>query len=144
MSGTHVEFEFDEHTGLYKPGETISGQYRVIASDPASVKAIELSILWVTSGKGEEDLTVHHFQREASDAWPLNLTEPRRFNTELPYGPLSYQGAIFRICWLVRARVLMRRGKELVEDQPFQLGSVPAVPLPPEPVLADMEGPNGR
>jgi len=55
-----------------------------------------------------------------------DLRPMRRFRTRLPNSPLSYRGAILNVCWCVRVRVFLRRGKELSADHPFQLGSVPA------------------
>lgn len=128
---THITFEFDEHAGLYWPGEVISGQYFVETPVPQDVKALELSVLWHTLGKGDEDLAVHYFQRETVDDQGLiDLVKPRRFSTELPNSPLSYDGLIVKICWSVRLRVCMRRGRDAVAEQPFQLGFLPR----PEPL----------
>jgi hypothetical protein len=133
---THVTFEFDEHTGLYWPGEMISGQYFVETPVPLEVRALELSVLWHTMGKGDEDLAVHYFQRETVDDQGLiDLVKPRRFATELPNSPLSYDGLIVKICWCVRVRVFMRRGRDVVAEQPFQFGFLPrpeALRLAPE------------
>lgn len=125
-SETQVTFEFDEHAGLYWPGEEISGHYFVEAPSPREVKALELSVLWHTLGKGDEDLAVHYFQRETVDEQGLiDLVKPRRFATTLPNSPLSYDGLIVKICWCVRVRVFMRRGRDVVSEQPFQLGFLP-------------------
>jgi hypothetical protein len=32
---------------------------------------------------------------------------------------------IVKICWCVRARVFLSRGKELYDELPFELGNVP-------------------
>lgn len=128
---THITFEFDDHTGLYWPGEEIAGQYFVETPVPQEVRALELSVLWHTMGKGDEDLAVHYFQRETVDDQGLiDLVKPRRFATELPNSPLSYDGLIVKICWCVRLRVFMRRGRDVVAEQPFQFGFLPR----PEPL----------
>jgi hypothetical protein len=143
---THITFEFDEHAGLYWPGETISGQYFVETPTPQELKAIELSVLWFTMGKGDEDLAVHYFQRETVDDQGLiDLIKPRRFATELPNSPLSYDGIIVKICWCVRVRVFLRRGRDVVAEQPFQFGFLPRPDIlrvvPPEKTK---EGRGGR
>jgi hypothetical protein len=51
----------------------------------------------------------------------------RRLMTRLPNSPLTYRGAILSILWCVRLRLFLRRGREYVVEQPFTLGSVPAV-----------------
>jgi hypothetical protein len=117
----------------YQPGEELVCEYQVDAVDASDVHAVEASVLWYTEGKGEEDLSVHYFERRIpSDAEEGDLRPMRRFRTRLPNSPLSYWGAILKVCWCVRVRIFLRRGKDAVYDYPFQLGSVPPVPLPPE------------
>jgi hypothetical protein len=87
---------------------------------------MELSVLWYTEGKGDEDLAVHFFDRRSnSDGEMVDLRKPQRFATTLPSSPLSYEGVILKICWCVRVRLFPERGKELVAEVPFQLGRVP-------------------
>lgn len=90
-----------------------------------TVRAAELSVLWYTAGKGEEDLAVHHFERLTDDASrPLDLRVPHRFHTVLPPSPLSYDGNIVKVCWCVRVRLFMPQTPETVAELPFCLGSV--------------------
>jgi len=94
-------------------------------------------VLWHSEGKGEEDIGVHFFERRLpSDAENGDLRPMRRLRTRLPNSPLSYAGAIVSVRWCVRLRLFLRRGRELVVEQPFLLGSVPpALPVaaaPPE------------
>ncbi len=98
------------------------------------VRAAELSVLWYTAGKGEEDFAVHHFERHVDDvAKPLDLRVPLRFSTVLPPSPLSYDGKIVKICWCVRVRLFMPHAQEAVAELPFPLGGVaPANDVPPE------------
>ena len=66
----------------------------VDGTQPWAVRAAELSVLWYTAGKGEEDMAVHHFERLVDEpARPLDLRVPHRFATVLPASPLSYDGA---------------------------------------------------
>ena len=126
MSEPVVLFQFDEHEGLYWPGDTIAGEYRVQSCHPQEIKAIECSVLWHTLGKGEEDLAVHFFQRETCEGGDsADVGTPRRFQTLLPNSPLSYDGLIVKICWCIRVRVFLRSGREVVAEQPFQLGATP-------------------
>jgi hypothetical protein len=113
-------------------------EYQIDALPAADVQAVEASVLWFTEGKGEEDLSVHYFERRLpSDADEGDLRPLRRFRTRLPNSPLSYSGAILKIRWCVRVRVFLRRGKEAVYDYPFQLGAVPPVSAPPENLKSD-------
>ena len=126
MIDPKINFVFDEHAGLYMPGDMMSGECQIDAFDPRQLKSVEISVLWYTLGKGEEDLSVHYFQRDTGDEEGLiDLETPHRFETQLPNSPLSYDGVIVKICWCVRARVFVRGGREVVDEQPFQLGAVP-------------------
>ena len=90
------------------------------------VRAVELSVLWHTEGKGDEDMSVHSFERiEPAGGECLDFRQPRRFASVLPNSPLSYEGVIVKIRWCVRVRVFLDRGKELSAEVPFQLGRVP-------------------
>jgi hypothetical protein len=97
------------------------------ATQPGLARATELSVLWYTAGKGEEDMFVHHFERKVDDsARPLDLRVPQRFSTDLPASPFSYDGDIVKVCWCVRLRIFMPQGQESLVEIPFRLGSVPA------------------
>jgi hypothetical protein len=109
-------------------GDELICEYQIDAVDPADIQAVEMSILWHTSGKGEEDLGVHFFERRLpADAEDGDLRVLRRLQTRLPNSPLSYRGAVLSISWCVRLRLFLRRGREYVVEQPFTLGCVPAV-----------------
>lgn len=134
MNEPRVRIRLDGNGRAYRPGETLSGEYRLEHVPPEEVRAIEISVLWFTEGKGDEDLAVHHFRRipvEGPDA--VDLRQPGRFSTVLPPSPLSYTGAILKIRWCVRVRVFLNRGKEILGQRDFQLGTVPAVRLAPDP-----------
>jgi hypothetical protein len=126
MMQPRLTLALDDHSRRYHPGELLAGQYRVHGAAPEDIRAVELSVLWHTEGKGDEDMSVHFFERvEPADDIPVDLRQPRRFSTVLPNSPLSYNGMIVRICWCVRARVFFWQGRELTLDVPFQLGSIP-------------------
>ena len=127
MSGPQIVIELDETGRVFVPGETISGEYRLESFDFEDIKAVELSILWYTEGKGDEDLDVREFRRISSDElnW-LEFSRPQRFETVLPNSPLSYNGSILKIRWCIRVRVFPRRGREIVDELPFVLGDVKA------------------
>lgn len=114
----------------FSPGEELVCEYQIDAVPASDVQAVEASVLWYTEGKGDEDLTVHYFERRLpTDVDDGDLRPMRRFRTVLPNSPLSYRGAILRVCWCVRVRVFLRRGKDAHADYPFQLGDIPAVVL---------------
>jgi hypothetical protein len=111
-----------------QPGETLSGQYWIQSLDAGQLKAVEASVLWHTEGKGDEDMAVHEFwRRDAEEGLPIDPAEPERFSTKLPNSPLSYEGQIVKLRWCVRVRAFPYRGKEVVGEKMFQLGSVPPI-----------------
>jgi hypothetical protein len=117
----------DSPAGQYQPGERLSGRFLVEGTQMRTIRAAELSILWYTAGKGEEDFAVHHFERHVDDiARPLDLRVPRRFTTVLPPSPLSYDGDIVKVCWCVRVRLFMPQIQDSLAEIPFRLGSVAA------------------
>jgi hypothetical protein len=115
----------------YRPGESLAGEYVFENILPADLKAIEVSVLWYTEGKGEEDLAVHAFWRFNAEGEGLpDPRRPARFETTLPNSPLSYEGHLLKIRWCVRVRAFLHHGKEIFAECRFRLGDVPAVVVP--------------
>jgi hypothetical protein len=126
MTPTAIRLLLDAPSAHYQPGDRMSGRFMVNGSQPWSVRAAELSVLWYTAGKGEEDMAVHHFERIVDESSrPLDLRVPRRFTTALPASPLSYDGQIVKVCWCVRLRLFLPQGQETVSETAFRLGNVP-------------------
>jgi len=128
MNDAGVIIRFDGNGRVYRPGETLSGEYLVRSVAPGDIKAVEVSVLWYTEGKGDEDLAVHEFWRKSSeDGDFIDTGRPVRLTTTLPRSPLSYDGAIVKLRWCVRVRVFPWRGREVVGQKSFRLGDVPAI-----------------
>ena len=128
MNAGAIRLTLDSASSHYQSGERLSGRYMVDATQSWSMRAVELSVLWYTSGKGDEDMAVHHFERHVSEAGrPLDLRVPRLFSTVLPASPLSYDGEIVKVCWCVRLRLFLTQGQEALAEVPFRLGNVPEV-----------------
>jgi hypothetical protein len=122
---SHIIIRLDGDKRSYQPGDTLSGEYRLESFLWEEIEAIEVSVLWYTEGKGDEDLAVHYFRRlAASDEHWTDPALPGRFSTSLPNSPLSYQGLIVKIRWCVRVRVFMTREREVVGEKAIQLGDV--------------------
>jgi hypothetical protein len=135
---TGLRLQVDAPDAAYDAGEELSGQFRIEAAPTPDVRAAELSVLWYTAGKGEEDMAVHHFERVVDEPGkPLDLRAPRRFATKLPYSPLSYDGEILKVCWCVRVRLFLPHGQTEVIEAAFRLGSV--APAGAENAIADKE-----
>jgi len=126
MSAAEVIIRLDENGKTYLPGATLSGEYRIEAVEAQLLQAIEVSVLWYSEGKGDEDLAVHEFWRKDADTGELgDPRRPNRFSTTLPQSPLSYDGQIVKIRWCVRVRVIFKRGRDLLSQKIFSLGAVP-------------------
>jgi hypothetical protein len=125
-----LRITLDSATLHYQPGDRLSGRFMVEGTQMRQVRSAELSVLWYTAGKGEEDMAVHHFERLVDDvSRPLDLRTPHRFSTVLPPSPLSYDGQIVKVCWCVRVRLFEPQGQESVAEVPFKLGNVSATYL---------------
>ena len=129
MNDPAVQLELDRPLAHYGPGDPLAVDVHVECANGDDVRAIELSIMWYTAGKGEEDFAVHRFDRLTPGS-DLPVTPPfhHRLSTTLPASPLSYDGFIVKVCWCVRARLFLGQGREAVQEIPFCLGNVPAPP----------------
>src|SRR5262249_36174480 len=108
MSDTEILIQLDRAPPLYQPGDALAGGYEVRVPPARALAAVELSVLWYTEGKGEEDIGVHHFGRLAQREGNLPLPgQVERFATPLPRSPLSYDGVVVKIRWCVRVRVFL-------------------------------------
>ncbi len=122
-----VTIQLDGTGQTYHPGDILSGQCRLGSIEAEDIEAVELSVLWYTEGKGDEDLSVHLFKRfHANAPAAFDPRHPVRFSTQLPNSPVSYDGVVLKIHWCVRVRLFVQHGKEIVQEMPFRLGSVPA------------------
>ncbi len=133
MSTTFVTIQLDPGHRNYVPGETLAGRFRWDCVHPDKVQSVELSVLWYTEGKGDEDFGVHYFEEHRAiegAALPAERTTWRPFATKLPQSPLSYDGMLVKVRWCVRVRVFLESGKEVVGEKIFRLGSVQSVTPP--------------
>lgn len=124
----------------FAPADFLSGHYSIRLAPDDKALAIEASIIWLTEGKGEEDIGVHFFQRRNRNAiHNESLNQPQRFSTVLPASPLSYEGVILKIRWCVRVRLFLIDGREITADRYFELNKR-EVPESPEAVAEPAGG----
>jgi hypothetical protein len=110
----------------YLPGESLAGEYAFEDLPADQIKALEVSVLWYTEGKGDEDMAMHKFWRtDLENAALFDPLQPTRFETVLPNSPLSYDGQIVKLRWCVRVRAFLHRGKEVFGQKEFRLGEIP-------------------
>lgn len=111
----------------FLPGEKLSWEFQIDAVENSKIVAVENSLLWYTMGKGDEDIGVHFFERRIPKKNTfVDLTTLRRYDSDLPKSPLSYDGFLLKINWCVRVRVFLKGGKEISEEIPFELMAPPA------------------
>jgi hypothetical protein len=123
-----VTVTFAADRAAHAAGDLLQARYRVEAVDPATITAIERSVVWYTEGKGEEDFGVVFFDRLLADrpadfavsSWPND-----RFTARLPLSPLSYEGLIVKIRWCVRVRLFFAGGRDFVSEHVFFMGDIP-------------------
>jgi hypothetical protein len=130
MNSAAKLLKLDRPSGDYQPGEKMTGYFLVEGNRGRAIRAAELSVLWYTTGQGDEDFEIHHFERFVDEpSQPLDLRTPRRFAVVLPRSPLSYEGRIVKVCWCIRLRLYPQQGVETIEEVSFRLGDVPAAQL---------------
>jgi hypothetical protein len=112
---------------VYRPTELLAGAFQ-ITGDPPERYTIELSILWRTEGKGTEDIGVILFEEWAQDGRPFDFGSPQEFSVVMPRSPRSYYGVLVKIHWLARVRLRRPSGRDVLAEEGFRLGRVPAVP----------------
>jgi len=118
--------ELCREDGRYIAGQPIRACWRVGRTTIHEVVGVEVSVLWFTEGRGDEDLHVHHFTRwNDMQLQDLDLGAAHEINCVLPYSPVSYVGTLLRISWFVRVRLFRAGGLECVTQQPFHLVSSP-------------------
>lgn len=110
--------------GNYLAGQKMAVKWRISRVPLDEVQGVEVSVLWHTEGKGDEDLHVHHFHRLAENRIRrLGLADEQSFECDLPATPLSYHGRLIRVMWCIRLRLFLISGREIVAEQPFHLVS---------------------
>jgi len=123
MSEPAVILRLEDNGRVYPPGGEIAGRWWVEGVRADQLSAVELSVLWYTEGKGNQDLAVHHFERFDHEGDPLfDPAQEHSFRCRLPASPLSYDGELVKIHWCVRVRVFPKQGKELLAEKRFRLG----------------------
>ena len=108
----------------FQPGEVMTCDYQIDAIEPEDLLAVEASVIWLTEGKGGEDMGVHYFERRVPSDAEGDLRQWRRFQTKLPNSPLTYRGSIVQVGWCVRVRAILRYGKQALFEHAFRLGNV--------------------
>ena len=88
-----LSIELDAGKDAFAPGELLEG--RIEWTLDANPEALELSLLWYTSGKGTRDVQVLHTHRiDSPGAFGSD-----KFSFLLPPGPYSFSGKLISLVW---------------------------------------------
>jgi hypothetical protein len=129
-STPRVDAQFDRIDRIYSAGDAVSVRYQITGLGGEVVRVVEHSIDWYTEGKGEEDLSVHVFER--FEPAPLaDASIEGTLTCRLPPSPLSYEGVIVKVRWCLRVRVFFAGGRDFISEHVFAVGRLrPARPVP--------------
>jgi len=119
-----VRLSLCNEEGIYKSGSSLRACWGITRVPVDEIQCIEISVLWHTEGKGDEDLHVHHFHRiTEAHVRRSGIAAESSIECVLPATPLSYRGRLINLCWCVRLRLYLTGGREIVTEQPFYLVS---------------------
>lgn len=91
MGKLSIELKDGKHA--FAPGEQVEG--RIEWSLDSNLRALELSLLWHTSGKGTRDVRVLHTHRiDSPGSFGLD-----KLSFTLPPGPYSFSGKLISLIW---------------------------------------------
>ena len=126
MKNDWINMVFPASGGEFPAGSLLECQYQITHPDLEKLQVVETSVMWLTTGKGNEDIGVHFFKRSTRKDMGINdLSRTHRFQTILPPSPLSYDGEILQIRWCVRVKLFFSGGRQLSADLPFTMRPAP-------------------
>jgi hypothetical protein len=116
--------------GVYEAGGDLTAKWRIRRISVDDIQSVEVSVMWHTEGKGDEDLHVHHFHRIGeSQIRRQGLADQQSLHCKLPASPLSYHGHLIHLRWCLRLRLFLTDGREILAEQPFHLVAPGAYPI---------------
>lgn len=84
----------------FNPGDTLEGNISWQLSAP--IEALELRLIWFTSGQGDTDVSVENMQRFDAPS----LTGDSTFRFTLPTAPHSFSGQLISLSWALELVVI--------------------------------------
>jgi hypothetical protein len=125
-----VNLSLCREDGRYQAGGNLTAKWRISRVPLDEIQGLEVSVLWHTEGKGDEDLHVHHFHRvNENQIRRVGLADQQSVQCVLPATPLSYHGKLISVRWCIRLRLFLSSGREIVTEQPFHLVAYGALAL---------------
>ncbi|MBK7583738.1 MAG: hypothetical protein IPI67_26530 [Myxococcales bacterium] len=114
-----IEIELERE--LCEPGGVLRGRVVLTPLAGQEERKVELTVMWMTDGKGNTDLEVALF-RVLSDGAGDAATGSHRFEVNLPLLPVSYTGTLLKLRWLVSVRRQAPLGGDQIEEKDFLVG----------------------
>ena len=107
MSVATIVLDLDDE--VVERSGRLRGMVRVNVGEPLEIAGLDLTFGWRTVGRGDTDArTVRTTRLLEGSTLATGWTE-RSFEEDVPHAPLSYQGTLLKIEWVLTAR-LDRRG----------------------------------
>ena len=104
-----LQIELEGVRTAWRPGETLCGTASWLLDE--SVESLEVRLLWLTRGKGTQDVSVVD-QR----AFRLPALDGRDdFSFDLPAGPYSFSGRLISLTWALELVTPKGRESQRVE-----------------------------
>lgn len=112
-----IRIELNEQKTLFHPGEILKGSIIWSISDKTSFKSIDIHLGWRAENQEQANYMCH-----ASEHININGEQKgsAAFSVILPCGPISYNGELFKVDWLLEA---ISSNKRHVYTLPFVLST---------------------
>ena len=105
MQHPGLQIVLARENGAFKPGELVAGVVRWVDAPIGSELVVELK--WSTRGKGSVDQGT-----DQTKTWPVGQSEGEAaFQFNAPKQPLSFEGRIVGIYWLLTARIRPKKAQ---------------------------------
>jgi hypothetical protein len=120
VSEIRLEVQLDGGATEFQAGGLLRAWVRVLAARPIPTSHLECRLLWITEGKGTEDVGGTLPKTLASER-ELQPGEVLPFETRVPLGPWTYDGRIVKIRWVVQAILESQEGDAVDAEVGFRL-----------------------
>jgi hypothetical protein len=100
-----VEIILERPNATFQAGERVRGLLRLHAREACTSRAILIDAYWRTSGYGNEATMKRERKRIEIQHLAQGATLDVPFELELPLGPVSYDGKLIKVEWLIEMSV---------------------------------------
>lgn len=123
MTDCNLHIVYEDGDSTFNAGDTISGRISVQVNEECTCNALETTLFWQTSGRGEEaseEVLTTNILPE-STRWMPGKTYEYEFEIPTPNGPCSYDGKDLNVEWFMRVDADVPWGFDPGTEQPFTL-----------------------